>query len=281
MQDQRRAQTKMAGLLRISDTRSIRNWKDGVSAPNSDDAWAAVRAILAQAPANTDHLAALDAAFAQARRTEASIPAEPNIATETGRGGADEAASIWKAGRHLPAIRNLVEFRIRLGLNDPGSTGPCPVHAVLVVGQSEREAEGRRVLIAFRALELFFESPGHHVRTETILGDDNNLPAGVSRIPGGWRLEPPTGQGGPLLHDPTRGACLFTLDGKGAAASPTTLELVARAGTVDVRDADRPARPINGKRRAILDAIFRAAHDPEGKGEYVVGRGAVWQEGQP
>jgi hypothetical protein len=199
-----------------------------------------------------------------------------------GGAAADETPLVWKAGRHLPAIRNIVEFRIRLGLNDPASTGPCPVHGVLILGQSRREVAGRRVLIAFRALELFFESPAHEARAETILGSDGKLPPGVSRISGGWRLEPPPGEEGLLLHDPTRGACLFMLEGKGpAAAAPTTLELVAKAGEVDIRDADTMEPVRNGKRRAILDAIFRAPHDPEGQGEYPVGRGEVWQEPQP
>jgi hypothetical protein len=274
--DQRRAQSVMRDRLGLADTKNIRNWMRGVSAPGSIDAWAALRAVLAEAPANADHLAALDAAFAKARGSASPIIADTEIrGVET-----DPAACVWKAGRHLPAIRNIVEFRIRLGLNDPTSTGPCPVYGVLILGQSVREAAGRRVLIAFRALELFFESPAHEVRAETIFGSDGKLPAGVSRISGGWRLGPTSDEDGLLVYDPIGGACLFMLDGRGAAVSPTTLELVAKAGAIDIQDADKPARPINGKRRAILDAIFRGAHDPEGKGEYVVGRGEVWQEDQ-
>lgn len=259
----------MADALGLADTKNIRNWMNAVSAPASESAWAAVRAVLAEAPANTAHLDALDAAFARARGTG-------HEDTE-GSGG----ACVWKAGRHMPAIRNIVEFRIRLGLNDQHSAGPCPVHGVLILGQAEREAAGRRVLIAFRALELFFEThAGHEARAETILGDNGTLPAGVSRISGGWRLEAAAGAEGLLLRDPTGGACLFMLDGKGAAAAPTTLELMAKAGEVDIRDANTREEVRNGKRRAILDAIFRLQHAPEGQSQYPVGRGEVWQEQQ-
>ena len=278
--------------------RRIENWTRGPDAPKKPDVWYAVRNVLAEARDNRPHLAALDVAFAERRgldigsiipwRDLAAVGADEDAArrgSEAGEkpGGTDDGTTpcVWKAGRHLPAIRNIVEFRVRLGLNDPTSTGPCPVHAVLILGRSEREAAGRRVLIGFRALELFFETPDHEARAETILGSDGKLPPGVSRISGGWRLEPPPGEEALLMSDPTLGACLFMLDGAGPGAAATTLELVAKAGEVDIVDADNPARPINGKRRAILDAIFRGPHDPEGKGEYPVGHGEVWQENQP
>lgn len=275
--EQRRAQTRMADALGVTDTKNIRNWMNAVSAPASESAWAAVRAVLAEAPANAACLDALDAAFARAR----GIGPEATEASDASAAPGGTRACVWKAGRHMPAIRNIVEFRIRLGLNDPRSTGPCPVHAVLILGQAEREAAGRRVLIAFRELELFFEThAGHEARAETILGDDGPLPAGVSRISGGWRLEAPAGEDGLLLRDPTGGACLFMLDGKGAAAAPTTLEFMAKAGKVDIRDATTREEVKNGKRRAILDAIFRLQHAPEGQSQYPVGRGEVWQEPQ-
>ncbi len=278
--DQRSSQTIMANKLRISDPKTIRNWMDGISAPAKEGDWIAVRTVLAEAVENAEHLAALDAAFARARGNGRLVLLAPDGASALREVKADAASCVWKAGRYLPAIRNLVEFRIRLMLNDPASTGPCPVHVWLILGQSEREAAGRRVQIAFEELELFFDSQGHEVRTETIFGIDGTLPPGVSTVPGGWLLKPSSGEEGLLLSDPTRGACLFVLDGKGATVSPTLLELEAKAGKVDVRDADRPKRRKTDKKRAILDAIFRRPHDPEGMGRYLVGRGEVWQEDQ-
>ena len=73
--EQRRAQTVMANRLGLSDTKNIRNWMQGVSAPASPDAWAPLRALLAEAPANAEHLPALDAAFAQARNIPGPDPA--------------------------------------------------------------------------------------------------------------------------------------------------------------------------------------------------------------
>jgi formylglycine-generating enzyme required for sulfatase activity len=60
---QRQARELMAETLNTS-TRTISNWMDGVTTPN---AYQALRTVLAAAPANAEHLPALDAAFARAR----------------------------------------------------------------------------------------------------------------------------------------------------------------------------------------------------------------------
>ncbi len=101
--DQRRAQIVMREKLLLADTKSIRNWMQGVSAPRSADAWAALRAILEEAPANAEHLPALDGAFdaVRSQRGEATAPvpslAEAMPILETARA---PAGAIWVVRDH-------------------------------------------------------------------------------------------------------------------------------------------------------------------------------------
>lgn len=92
---QRRAATHLADLLGITDTKNFRNWMQGISAPASDGAWAAVRGILAQAPANAEHLPALDAAFAHVRgNVEPAAPAS-QIRNEARHPADTRETEIW------------------------------------------------------------------------------------------------------------------------------------------------------------------------------------------
>lgn len=273
---QRRASKAMADRLGWKDTKNIRNWSRGVSAPASQDAWAAVRAVLAQAPENAAHLPALDAAFAKARGIE---DAEDQGTAETDE-VVEDIALLWSTGKFLPAILGLIEFRLRLGGNAGADAETCPVHVVLRPGQSEREVDGRRLLIGFTHLLLRFDTRnGHKPREDSFLGEGERLVVGVKRISGGWRLNAPEA-GSVLQSDPLRGAHLFLLEGCGADVPSTVVELIAESGGLQVLDAERPASPPKkGKKQsAVADAIFRERRDPEGAGRWVVGRGEVWQE---
>jgi hypothetical protein len=263
---QRGAQRVLADHLHLTDPKNIRNWMQGVSAPASNDAWAALRAILAETPANAEQLLDLDTAFAEARGLgqNATKPLP-----------APQHPLVWRTGKSLPAIFGLIEFRLRIGSNAGPDTATCPVHAVLIPGQCEWEVDGRPVLVAFRYLLLSFMSEGHVPREDSFLAMTGHSVPGMKRISGGWRLDPPDG-GTLLLTDPTRGDCLFILDGKGKDASPTIVELLMESGGLDLRDPIKPNR--SPKKAAVLDAIFRERRDRDGTGRFVVGRGEIWQE---
>lgn len=273
----------MAGKdrLNLTDTKSIRNWMNGSAAPASDDAYRALRKVLAEAPGNEALLPDLDAAFQQARHPTALGPAiQRTDDASDSPSPAAKRAKVWRTGKTLPPIFGLIEFRLRLGSNAGPDEETCPVHAVLRPGQSECVVDGRTVLIGFRHLSLAFQAPDHALLEETVLGSDARpSPAGVLRVPGGWRLEP-TDHGSVLLHDPIGGAALFTLTRDGADAAPTKIQLFGENGGLDVRDPLKPDRPPQeGKKKsAVINAIFGEKRDPNGTGRYLLGQGEVWRE---